>query len=214
MALSQIAATALCHLLAFFLGAIPVGFLVGRVMGADVRKQGSGNVGATNVGRLLGKKAGVITLLGDMIKGAAAVGLALLIFPSSAFSIYGPTFGAAAIAGHCFSPFLRFRGGKGVATSLGVFLILATYPTLAAVAVFALALRCFGYVSLSSLSAAAALPILLGFQFAQHNASPALLGAAIAAAALIFLRHSTNISRLRLGTEKKFSFACRTAADS
>ena len=111
---------------AFFLGAIPVGYLVGRYHGVDVRSVGSGNIGATNVGRTLGKRAGAVTFVLDSLKGVAAVFLPLLVTndPGNLDSLQ-PITGLLSLFGHCYSPFLNFRGGKGVATGFGMFVALS-----------------------------------------------------------------------------------------
>jgi acyl phosphate:glycerol-3-phosphate acyltransferase len=196
------------HCVAFLIGSIPVGFLIGRAKGLDVRQHGSGNVGATNIGRLLGKKAGVITFLGDLLKGSIGVSLsygASLTAPADYIPALGASLGFCTILGHCYSPFLKFKGGKGVATSLGVFLVLAPVQAIFATCVFALAFWFSRYVSVGSMSCALAFPVFVLLSPAAGS-NLGLVIAAILGGSLIIFRHKTNISRLRAGTEPKFSF--------
>jgi len=192
-------------ILAFFFGSIPSGFIVGKIYGVDLRKHGSGNIGATNAGRVLGKRAGAVTLLADLIKGILAVWLAS-IAPIAVASLsrdqVAALLGVVALVGHCYSPFLSFKGGKGVATGCGVFLALAPVQTALALAIFAGMMKLKGYVSLASISAAATVPLLLIFSSDAHDRSIIIF--AIAAATLIIHRHHANITRLLNGTEPKF----------
>ena len=186
--------------LAFLLGSIPFGYLIYRLRtGGDIRHIGSGNIGATNVLRASGTKLGILTLLLDAAKGWLGVWLALRWAPSQ------PGLLAAVlllvILGHLYSPWLRFRGGKGVATALGAFLALAPGPLLGALAVFALVLALWRYVSLASIAACIALPLLLWLP--GQTLALGLKLAALGAAALIIARHRPNLARLRLGTEHK-----------
>ena len=190
---------------AFLIGSVPSGFLVGKLRGVDIREHGSGNVGATNAGRVMGKRAGFITLGCDVIKGIVALWLASFA-PQDAL-LAGTTtrdlsaiLGLTALVGHCYSPFLKFRGGKGVATGAGVFLMLAPVETSIALGIFAVLLKWKGYVSLSSCIAAASVPLLL---WIGPVSEPVVAGAATAAAALIIYRHKANIERLRAGKEPK-----------
>jgi acyl phosphate:glycerol-3-phosphate acyltransferase len=197
------------HGVAFLIGSIPIGYLIGRAKGLDVRQHGSGNVGATNIGRLLGKKAGVVTFLGDLLKGSVGVSLSyialLMASPEGYIPALGASLGFCTILGHCYSPFLKFKGGKGVATSLGVFLMLAPVQAILATCVFALVFWFSRYVSVGSMSCAVAFPIfVLLSPVASYNLG--LVIAAILAGSLIIFRHKTNISRLRAGTEPRFSF--------
>ena len=199
----------LVHVVALLIGSIPVGYLVGKVRGVDVRLHGSGNIGATNIGRTLGKAAGVVTLCGDVAKGMAAVLLVhlplLANLSAEQISACRATLGLCAIIGHCFSPFLRFKGGKGVATGLGVFLLLAPVETTIATCVFALVLKVSGYVSLGSISSVLVLTLLLALeQFSRAN--PSLMLAGLITALIIVGRHRANIQRLLSQTEQKFSF--------
>ncbi len=211
---------------AYLLGSIPFGYLIVRAtQGADVRKTGSGGTGATNVSRRAGKAAGVFTLVLDALKGAAAVAFAKLILglpivttgglAGSPLLSRGPAetqwwvAGAAiaAIVGHIFPVWLRFRGGKGVATGVGVFLMLAPIAVVLAALVFLLVVALTRYVSLGSILAAVAIPFFVVLQSAliqpTESLSP-IMTVAIVGAALIVFAHRGNVSRLLLGTESKF----------
>jgi acyl phosphate:glycerol-3-phosphate acyltransferase len=182
---------------AYLLGSIPTGVLLARTAGIDPRRVGSGNIGATNVARTAGGRLGVFTLIGDVLKGTLAV-LAAEAISGEAWLCAAA--GLAAIAGHLWSCFLRFHGGKGVATTAGVFLVLAPLATLAAVFMFAIAARAFRYVSLASVLAALTLPAA-SLALAR---GPEVTLAALMAAIAIIAKHHENIQRLRAGTEPKF----------
>ena len=182
---------------AYLLGSIPTGLLLGKLYGIDVRNEGSGNIGATNLYRTVGRKVGIITLVGDCLKGMLPVLLAWklgLLEPMQAWV------GLAAFCGHVFSVFLLFKGGKGVATALGVFLALAPLAVLGALAVFILLVAVWRYISLGSIMAAAVMPLIIFFR--PH--SPQLLIATVLIAAVVIIKHHSNISRLMAGTESKF----------
>jgi glycerol-3-phosphate acyltransferase PlsY len=192
---------------AYSCGSIPFGLLLGKLFGAtDVRKTGSGNIGATNVARSVGLGAGILTLLLDAAKGGAPVWLARHYFPDhAAFQILA---GLGALAGHCFPVWLGFRGGKGVATAAGVFLVLCWPAAVGALLVFALVVGFWRYVSLASISAAAAMPLLIYFLWAPHYAPPLAVSlGTLAAAILIVYKHDANLQRLVEGTEPKFSLS-------
>jgi glycerol-3-phosphate acyltransferase PlsY len=191
---------------AYFLGSIPFGVLLAKWFGGgDVRKAGSGNIGATNVARVAGPLPGILTLLFDIAKGAAAVWLAARLSNDSA--TWMVIAALAALAGHCFPVWLNFRGGKGVATAAGAFLMLSPLALLGSVILFALVVAFWRYVSLASICAAAFLPLLLYFLWAPHHAPPlAVTSGALAAAVLIIYKHDANIQRLVQGEEPKFSF--------
>ncbi|MGZ8424532.1 MAG: glycerol-3-phosphate 1-O-acyltransferase PlsY [Candidatus Binatia bacterium] len=182
---------------AYLLGSIPTGYILGKIAGVDVRQVGSGNVGATNVARAVGKWQGVLTLLADAMKGMlpAAIGLTMML-PSAAIAALS----AAAFLGHLYPIFLNFRGGKGVATALGALLVIAPLASLLLVAIFAAVVFPTRLVSLSSIVAAASAPFAL-WLFLQPRAI-VLLGAFLAA--MIVWRHRGNIQRLRAGTEPRF----------
>jgi glycerol-3-phosphate acyltransferase PlsY len=198
---------------AYLLGSIPFGLIVGKSRGVDPRTSGSGNIGATNVGRLLGRKFFALVFTLDLLKG-------LLPMLAAAAALRGETperrtyvlwllVGAAAILGHMFSLFLGFRGGKGVATSTGVLLGLwpyCTLPALVGAAVWVVAFKLWRYVSLASIVGAAAFPVAYaGIGLARGwdvlGRQLPLLVFAVAMAGLIVYKHRTNIARLRAGTE-------------
>ena len=192
---------------AYLLGSIPFGLLLGKLFGAaDVRKAGSGNIGATNVARVAGPVAGILTLLLDAAKGALAVYLAARLSEQS--STWMMIAGLCALLGHCFPVWLGFRGGKGVATAAGVFLVLSPLSFLGAALLFFLVVLYWRFVALGSISAAAAMPLLIYFFWAPHHAPPyAVTFGSLAAALLIVYKHDANIQRMVQGDEPKFSFS-------
>jgi len=182
---------------AFLLGSVPCSFLIGRSRGVDLRARGSGNIGATNLTRSCGRGAGAAGLLLDAVKGALPVAAAALV---GAPAIVRAAAALAAVAGHVFSPWLRFRGGKGVATGLGAVGALAPLPAAAALAVFLLVFAWTRIVSASSMAAAVALvPAVL--VLGRPGAKPFAAVSCVAVALLILVRHASNISRLIRGTE-------------
>jgi acyl phosphate:glycerol-3-phosphate acyltransferase len=191
---------------AYLLGTIPFGLLLGKMFGgADVRKTGSGNIGATNVARVAGPVAGIFTLALDAAKGAAAVWMAARFTNDSA--AWMVISGLAALVGHCFPIWLGFRGGKGVATAAGVFLVLCPLALLGSLTLFILVVLFWRYVSLGSIAAAAAIPLLVYFLWAPHHAPPLIVTlGALAAALLVVYKHDANIQRLVEGREPRFSF--------
>lgn len=205
-------------LLGYLLGSLPFGYLVARANGVNIFEQGSKNPGATNVRRVCGKRAGNTVFFLDALKGVAAAGWPLLLLwhtldvreivisgavlwaPSQAqgMAVVGLL---AALLGHCFSCFTKFRGGKGVATAVGGVLVLMPISIVIAAAVWSATFFTLRYVSLASILAAIALPISAFFL-----GKPALLiGMAAAIAALVILRHRANITRLLNGTENRFA---------
>jgi glycerol-3-phosphate acyltransferase PlsY len=183
---------------AYLVGSIPFSYLVARAFGvADVRNVGSGNVGATNVMRSAGKGPGIAALVLDALKGAAASVAALRLFPQSEW--LPPLAAVAAVLGHVFPVWLGFRGGKGVATGAGALAPLAPVATAAAAAVFLLTAVLTRYVSLGSVSSAAALAVVA---FVSGSPRPVAVCAA-AVAALVILKHRGNIERLLQGTERR-----------
>lgn len=198
---------------AYLLGSIPFGLLLTRIfVGGDVRKSGSGNIGATNVARVAGPLPGILTLLFDAAKGAAAVWLAGRISNDSASWMMIAAL--AALLGHCFPIWLRFRGGKGVATAAGAFLALCPPALLGSIILFLLVVFFWRYVSLASISAAAAMPLLIYLLWAPHHAPPPTVTfGALAAAAIIIYKHDGNIQRLVEGEEPKFSFSKKKDAE-
>ena len=188
--------TGIC-LIAYLSGSIPFGVFVAKTQNINICDHGSGNIGATNVARILGKKAGLITLAGDLLKGWGMVFLASLFFEKS---IIIALVGLSVFLGHLFSIFLKFKGGKGVATGLGVFSFLMPLPTLLSAGIFALTLRVSGYVSLSSILAAISLPIF-GIFFRMPLPYIYL---AVIVVLFTMQKHNDNIVRLINGEEVKF----------
>ena len=191
-------------LVAYLLGSIPFGFIAGLIAGVDVRKHGSGNIGATNTLRVLGKKYGYSVFVADVLKGFLAVRIALWLArfdPSTGYFI-GILAAFFVVVGHSFPVWLRFRGGKGVAAAAGACLGLVPLPTFVAVLIWIVTFLIFRYVSLASLVAAVALA--LGALFLGYAADPILLTFTCLIAALIILRHRSNIVRLFQGREPRF----------
>ena len=181
----------------YFMGSIPFGVLFARAQKINLQEHGSRNIGATNVSRILGKKAGIFTLLGDTFKGWLAILLAYL-FLTDPYDI--AVAGFTAFLGHLFSVFIKFKGGKGVAIGLGIHLYIMPIPTLMAIGVFALTLWVLNYVSLSSICSSIALPI---FGILTNVPVPFIcmsLGIAI----MVVLKHNENILRIIMGTESRF----------
>ena len=177
-------------LVAFMWGGIPFGWLLARWSNVEIRDVGSGNIGATNVGRALGVSFGLLTLALDASKGALVTGVGVVEGDRLAAA-----FGCAAILGHVYSPYLSFCGGKGVATSFGVFLVLAPWSTLGVTAIFVLVLGVTRVVGAASVAAACSLPLFL---FAASG-SRYVVGLGLAAAALVLVRHAGNFQRMISG---------------
>jgi len=215
------AAAFMGFLFGFIPGAIPFGYLMGRARGIDLRRHGSGNIGFTNVIRVMGWQYGVPVLILDMAKGflpvlfvaslirATAAGPELLMI----HNLFGPRLelmrvivGLSAILGHLFTPLLKFKGGKGVATTAGVVLALTPWTMLLCLAVFLIILLATRYLSLASMSAAIALPIATSF-FARGQT--AVFVFTLLVALLILIRHIANIKRLFAGNENRFVWRSR-----
>ncbi len=190
--------------IAYLLGSLPFSLWAGRLLrGIDLRTVGSGNLGATNVLRALGWRAAVPVLALDIAKGAAAVLVALRWKTPLDASIVALIAGVAAIAGHMWTPFAGFRGGKGVATATGVFLSLAPLPTALSAAVFALLTAITRYVSLGSVVAACLLPFFVAFFLPRSPVKLPLLLTCIVVVTSIVWKHRTNMRRLVQGTESR-----------
>jgi glycerol-3-phosphate acyltransferase PlsY len=196
---------------AYLLGSIPFGYLIVKFTSdADIRETGSGGTGATNVSRKSGKAAGIVTLALDALKGAAAVLVARWLTGEAGTSWAVGAAAALAVVGHCFPVWLKFKAGKGVATGLGVFLAIAPWATLAALAVFIVVVWRTRYVSLGSIIAAAFLPIwvlLTHIWIEPVDDFARIIAALCAVSAVIIFKHSENIKRLLAGEEKKFGVA-------
>jgi glycerol-3-phosphate acyltransferase PlsY len=189
---------------AYLVGSIPFGLLLGKLMGVDVRRAGSGNIGATNVHRLLGRKLGVFTLLADTLKAIVPMLLARWVISDTAASasvdLWVALCGASAFLGHLFPVYLKFRGGKGVATALGIFLLLEPVAVLISLVIFISVVLYWGYVSLGSLAAAACMPLWVWLL----SGSSLYTSLALFIGLLIWLKHHTNIVRLLNGEEKSW----------
>ncbi len=183
---------------AYLLGSVPVGVLLAKLKGTDPRTVGSGNIGATNVMRAAGKTTGALTLVGDALKGLLPIAVALILGESR---LIVAAVGLAAFLGHLFPVFLKFKGGKGVATALGVYLGLDPFAVLIAVIVFVLSILKWGFVSLGSLLGVAVMPFLLYLFNAPHQYIYLVLIIGV----LIFIKHRENIRRLIAGTESKIT---------
>ena len=198
-------------IISYLLGSFPSGFIAGRLGGVDVRRHGSGNIGATNVLRVLGKKYGYAVFFCDAFKGFLAVRLA--IFLAERFETtrsHSDWFGILAallcVFGHAFPVWLKFKGGKGVATSAGTMLGLAPVATLIAVLVWVIVFEITRYVSVASVTAAVALPSAIGILLTVHEKnSVAVFYSAILLATVVCWRHRSNFARLLRGTEQRFT---------
>ncbi len=208
----------LTALSAYLLGSIPFGYLAAKAKGIDIRSVGSGNIGATNAMRVLGKPAGIFVLVMDALKGYVACAA----FPSKVFNFLAPHFsglptdfqlspaemqthlfvvaGIFAVLGHNYTCWLKFKGGKGIATTGGVYLALAPWALLVALAVFILAIWLTKYVSIGSISAAVALPVTV-WVLPPHNFLLSIVTTALGALAIY--KHKSNLQRLMAGTENR-----------
>ncbi len=200
----MVATLVFISLAGYLLGSIPTGLLVGKAKGIDIRKHGSGNIGATNVFRILGKKFGIFVFVCDALKGVLAA-IAGAFFAGRQFSpaLAGIVCGVACILGHNFPVWLKFKGGKGVATSLGVVFGLVPLAGVVSFAVWGAVLFLSRYVSLASIVGAIAVPVTVAFTEHGADRTP-LLAFNSFAALLIIVRHRANIRRLLAGTENRF----------
>lgn len=200
-------------LAAYLIGSIPFGYLITRRAGrGDIRSVGSGNVGATNVSRIAGAGAGVLTLLLDAAKGSLAVWLAALVTGSSVTWMVAAALGA--MLGHICPIWLSGRGGRGVSTALGAFLLICWPAVTAAMGVWLVVAIASRYISLASILAAASLPFLTYILYAPGHAPSHIVSIGTALGSLIIiLKHRPNIERLMNGTEDKFSFHRRTSPE-
>jgi glycerol-3-phosphate acyltransferase PlsY len=194
----------------YLLGSIPAAYVAGRIAGVDIRKVGSGNVGATNVTRALGKRFGYPVFAVDFLKGVAAVGIAILIFNKAhpagiSRELCGVIAGTSSVIGHSFPVWLGFKGGKGVATSGGVIFALLPLAALAMAVVWIVTFESTRYVALASIAAVIALPVVTGAMlFLGCLNSPVLLYFSLCLAVIVIVRHRSNLSRLLNGTEPRF----------
>ncbi len=185
----------------YFLGAVPFGLVFSKMVGTDVRAEGSCNIGATNVSRVLGKKLGFLTLVCDCFKGFLPMCLAAFFAPESEYrELVIAASGILAVIGHMFPVYLGFKGGKGVATGLGVFLFLSPLAILISLLVFVASVSFTGFVSVGSLLASGLIPLWLWLL----GGTPTTIVAAGVIAALIWVKHHENIGRLIRGNEKSW----------
>jgi glycerol-3-phosphate acyltransferase PlsY len=191
---------------AYLLGSIPFGLLVARTKGVDIRTAGSGNIGATNAMRVLGKPAGILVLILDALKGYSAAHflppllLAALSSSGAAPDLLPLLAGICAVLGHNYTCWLKFKGGKGIATTAGVYLALAPWALLIALVVFVLAVALSRYVSVGSMAAAVALPVAV---WIMKPGEPCLIIVTCALGVLAIYKHKSNLQRLRAGTENR-----------
>jgi len=194
----------------YLIGSIPAGYIAGRIVGIDIRTVGSGNIGATNVTRVLGKRYGYPVFIVDFLKGFAAVGMSIMIAKRAqpvliSSELFGVVGAVACVLGHSFPVWLGFKGGKGVAASAGALLGLMPFVALIAVAVWLIIFYLTRYVSVASMTAALAVPItILSMMFLGQTGGTALLYFSICLAAVVIARHRSNLSRLVRGTEPRF----------
>lgn len=205
---------------AYLIGGIPWALVVGKgFYGIDVRTAGSGNLGATNVYRVLGRNAGLVTFALDALKGAGAVGLALLVVPSSVYgttpseawnlTVWAEILAAfAVILGHSYSPYIGFKGGKGVATAAGALLVITPIAVPISVAIWVVVVWLTGMVSAGSIVIAALYPVWAYLFYREH---PAVVIFALCGGALVVWRHRTNMVRIARGSEARVSWARRGA---
>jgi acyl phosphate:glycerol-3-phosphate acyltransferase len=195
----------------YLLGSIPFGYLTGRLGGIDIRQAGSGNVGATNVVRVLGKRYGYPVFALDFLKGFGAVKISMLIAPGrppewNSPEILGILAALSSVLGHLYPPWLKFKGGKGVATSAGALLALTPVATLIGVAIWIIVFWLTRYVSLASITAAVVLPVVILVVSSQNqNKGRPLVYSSVCVAAVVIWRHRSNLSRLMRGTEPRFT---------
>lgn len=188
-------------IIGYLIGAIPFGLVISKMVGTDVRTQGSRNIGATNVNRVLGKKLGFLTLVCDCLKGLLPLYLTTLVLPETGSKeLIVALTGVMAVLGHMFPVYLKFRGGKGVATGLGVFLFLSPPVIAISLVVFIAAVVITGFVSAGSLLASGLIPLWLYLL----GASKTTIAAAVCIALLIWIKHHENINRLLHGEEKSW----------
>jgi glycerol-3-phosphate acyltransferase PlsY len=197
-------------LVSYLLGSIPAGYLVGRLRGIDIRKVGSGNIGATNVLRVMGRPYGYGVFVFDFLKGIGAVVLSAFILNRDGFvhpqtELVGIAAGVMSVIGHVYPVWLGFKGGKGVATSIGVLFGLMPIAGVTVIIVWLIFYQTTKYVSVASIAAAVALPLTAaGMFYLEKTKSLALVYFSICLAVMIIWRHRSNISRLTKGTEQSF----------
>ena len=194
---------ALLIIFAYLVGSIPIGVLLARLKGKDPRRVGSGNIGATNVMRSAGKVLGIITLIGDVMKGFIPTFIAMRLGePALIIALVG----LAAFSGHLFPVFLKFKGGKGVATGAGVFLAISPLVILISFVIFVIVFLIWKYVSLGSLTGTAIIPL----SFTLLKAPLEYILVSLLIACCVFIKHKDNIERLFAGTENRVNMSKKT----
>jgi|SRR5215831_17980563 len=194
----------------YLLGSIPFGFLIGRIAGVDIRGTGSGNVGATNVVRVLGKRYGYPVFVLDFLKGFGAVKISLLLATGpppdwNSPEIFGIIAAVSSVVGHSYPPWLMFKGGKGVATSAGALFALTAVGGLIGLAIWIVIFSLTRYVSVASVTAALLLPIVILVISRHKEGAKAIFYFSVCAGAVVIWRHRSNLSRLIRGSEPRFT---------
>jgi len=184
--------------LTYLVASIPFGFIVGKLFGKDVTKEGSGNIGATNVARTIGKKAGIFVLILDALKGFIPVYISKMYFDDPFVAVIA----VVAVFGHCYSIFMKFKGGKGVATGLGVLVALSPKVAIIVITLWLGIFLATGYVSLASVISAFMSWIMMNYIEANYYFTIAALVSSL----IIVYKHSSNIERLLKGTENRFIY--------
>jgi glycerol-3-phosphate acyltransferase PlsY len=192
-------------MLAYLLGSVPIGFMIGKARGVDLRTIGSGNVGATNVYRAFGLRLAILVFILDVSKGFVGAAVLPAIWTPDALSITWVKIicGIAAIAGSIASVFMKFKGGKGVATAVGVFLALEPFATIIGLVIWTVLFLKYRYVSLGSIVGTAALPVLIAFFNRKGLLHYPVFYLSLLVALIVFVRHRSNIVRLLNGTENR-----------
>lgn len=212
MTCSYFLAIAAVLIAAYLTGSVPFGFIIGKFHGIDIREHGSGNIGATNVTRVIGPMTGKLCFFLDFLKGALPSGLVLYLTEyahavDDPYRLLPALAAFAVVAGHIWPLYLKFKGGKGVATAAGAILALSPWAVATALAVWVIVFKASRYVSVASITAAVVLPaaaVLLRV-FQLSNAGAASIALFILLGALTILKHTSNIKRLMNGTENRFS---------
>jgi glycerol-3-phosphate acyltransferase PlsY len=191
---------AIIIIFSFFIGAIPFGHIISRLAaGVDISRRGSGNIGAANVAREIGIRWGVITLILDILKGFIPLMICMKI-PVQYHNIFLTLLSLALILGHIYSPFLRFKGGKGVSTGFGIFLALSPVPAVISFCIFLITVYLFNYISLGSIAGACFMPVILALMDRPAH----FIVIALLTALLILVAHSENIIRIITGAERRW----------
>lgn len=210
MALMEFVQNVFWLLIAYLIGSIPTGYLVAkRMRGVDIREHGSGNVGATNVFRVVGKSWGIAVLAMDILKGwlaTAVLAPTSQAYPELGLAVKQFLFGAAAIAGHTWTPWLKLKGGKGVATSCGALLGIFPFATILALAIWTIVFFIWRYVSLASMIAAISFPLSLVLFYREINSFGMVFLISLVLSGLLIYNHKSNIERLRRGQELRIEF--------